>query len=85
MRTYRAGQPPQDPKQVPDFLRTELAAIEQASNRADPQAELSYLHAEPARLRAGMLVLADGSDWDPGSGEGMYRRSADNTSWVFLG
>ncbi len=85
MRTYRAGQPPQEPAQVPDFLRTELASIEQAANRADPQSELIYLHAEPARVRAGLMVLADGSDWNPGSGEGVYRRNAANTAWVFVG
>lgn len=82
MRTYRAGQPPQEPKDVPDFLRAELASIEQAANRADPQSELIYLHAEPARVRAGMLVLADGTNWNPGSGEGVYRRNAANTAWV---
>jgi hypothetical protein len=44
-----------------------------------------YLTAEPASPAAGMVVLADGVSWDPGSGEGMYRRNAANTAWVFIG
>lgn len=34
--------------------------------------ELERLYAEPARPRLGMLVIADGSEWDPGSGTGTY-------------
>ena len=33
----------------------------------------------------GMLVCVDGTDWDPGSGEGVYRRDKANAAWVFLG
>jgi hypothetical protein len=32
-----------------------------------------------------MLILADGVDYDPGSGEGLYRRDKTNASWVFIG
>jgi hypothetical protein len=66
-------------------LRQELTNIERAAQRADPFAELQYLHAAPERIRAGMLVLADGTDWDPGSGSGLYRRNEANNAWVFIG
>ena len=41
---------------------------------AEPQAEL---------LKQGMIVYADGTSWNPGSGEGVYRYNG--TAWVFLG
>lgn len=46
---------------------------------------LTYLPSEPARYWAGMYVMADGTNWDPGSGEGLYRRNAANSAWVFIG
>lgn len=29
-------------------------------------------HAAPARPKEGMIVIADGTDWNPGSGAGAY-------------
>jgi hypothetical protein len=79
LRTYRAGL-------VADPVASrEFARIERAANAADPFAELQILHGEPDRLREGMVVYADGTNWDPGSGEGMYRRNVANNAWVFLG
>jgi hypothetical protein len=79
LKTYKPGFVA-DPQ-----LRQELTAIEQAAQRADPFAELQYLHAEPTRMRGGMFAMADGTDWDPGSGAGLYRRSEANDAWVFIG
>lgn len=44
---------------------------------------LKKLNKEPAKRRTGMVVLADGSDWDPGSGAGFYGYNAG--AWVKLG
>lgn len=44
---------------------------------------LDVLHVEPSKPRNGMIILADGSDFNPGSGAGFYGRSAG--AWVFLG
>lgn len=33
---------------------------------------VEFLHVEPSRLREGMVCGADGTDWDPGSGKGVY-------------
>ena len=41
-------------------------------------------HREPDNLRSGRVVYADGIDFNPGSGEGLYRRTLANT-WVFIG
>ncbi len=43
------------------------------------------LHAEPAKKRTGMIVLADGTNWNPGAGRGMYWYDATTTTWKFLG
>lgn len=34
---------------------------------------LRPIYVEPARPREGMIVYADGTVWDPGSGRGIYR------------
>lgn len=43
---------------------------------------LPTLHVEPDKPRDGMVVLADGTDFNPGSGAGFYGRSAG--AWEFL-
>lgn len=53
------------------FLRTELDIIARAFREQD-EVQLKELHNEPAKLRAGMVVFADGTDWNPGSGVGVY-------------
>lgn len=42
------------------------------------------LGAEPEKVVPHMVVIANGSTWDPGSGGGMYRRNGTNTAWVFI-
>jgi hypothetical protein len=39
--------------------------------------------AAPARVRTGMIVLADGVLWNPGAGAGFYGYYAG--AWAFLG
>lgn len=80
MKTFRALDVPNDPALLPGFLRDMQRAIEQAA--AAPTASLPYLHAAPARSQPGDLALADGTDWNPGAGAGLYRRSEDNTTWT---
>jgi hypothetical protein len=79
LKTYKPGQVKDED------LRRELDAIQQAANRSEPFAYLQVLHAEPARILAGMLVYFDGVDYNPGSGEGVYVRNKDNSGWRFLG
>lgn len=45
--------------------------------------DYQVLHAAPAKLKHGMVRYADGTDWDPGSGEGLYRYNG--SAWVHLG
>jgi len=37
----------------------------------------------PAPLYPGLLAWADGTNWNPGSGEGFYRYTG--SAWVFVG
>jgi hypothetical protein len=81
--TYTPADVPDDQKQLVAFLRSEFAAIKAAMERPQPFAELQVLHAQPARLRDGMEIEADGTDFNPGSGAGKYILRSG--VWVYLG
>ena len=81
---------PWNPSQAPEkydslWLQRELNELKKALESASSDRGLKYLSAAPVRPYAGMEVLADGTNWDPGSGQGKYRRNADNDDWIFLG
>lgn len=83
--TYKPGFIPDDPAQMAASIRQEFASIKRGMEDESPSLDLVVLHAAPSRIRAGMLVYADGADWNPGAGEGVYRREKTNTSWVLVG
>jgi hypothetical protein len=66
-------------------LRDEVARLARSLNESQPEMRLKVLHAAPTKTTAGMLVCADGVNWNPGFGEGVYRRDKTNAAWVFLG
>lgn len=63
-------------------LQEELERIERALGEFDVM-KLAELHREPAKRRSGMTVLADGTDWNPGAGQGVYTYYAG--TWHKLG
>lgn len=71
--------------QQQDWLRRSFSEIKRAWEDAKPSERFQTLHAAPAKTFGGMVVNADGTDWDPGSGAGLYLRDEANTEWVFLG
>jgi hypothetical protein len=75
--------PSNDLPGLTEYVRTEFDAVANAQSDARDYLQLSVQHKAPARPRAGMLAEADGTDWNPGSGAGlyMYRSSA----WVLIG
>jgi len=81
-----AYEPETPPVGVPTVLGTylsrEFRRISDAFVVVD-NVKLRELHNEPDKPRDGMVVLADGTNWDPGSGAGFYGRSAG--AWVLLG
>ncbi len=67
-----------------------LAALLQEWQVNLQELELRYFicvpqHNEPDFLVDGLVVIADGTDWDPGSGQGLYRYQESTTAWVKIG
>lgn len=80
---YVAGNVPSSPEDLPAFLSQELKNIEQARADGADALYLQTLYKSPDRLTEGMIVLADGVTWNPGSGAGCYLYRA--AAWRFLG
>lgn len=71
------------PATVDRVIDEEFSRVEQALYSPLPILQLSELNKEPAKLIAGMVVLADGTNWNPGAGSGFYGYRAG--AWRFLG
>lgn len=74
---------PREPTHLGDFLEGELNRL-WGSMQALAAGHLTITHVEPPKPRPGDIRYADGTDWDPGSGEGVYRRALNDT-WVKVG
>lgn len=68
--------------QLMQWLIEEFKSISLASNAAVDTPMNTELHEEPRKPRDGMIVYADGTNWNPGSGKGFYGR--ENGAWVKL-
>lgn len=53
------------------FVQRELLTISEGLSEMS-EIELRTVHVEPKKKREGMIVLADGTDWNPGAGIGVY-------------
>lgn len=75
--------------QVPentDNLAEALTPFIESFNGAFATINLSFFtatHVEPGKPLENMIRLADGTDWDPGSGRGLYQYR--EAIWHFLG
>jgi hypothetical protein len=81
MAKFTPQAPPGEDEQTRDWARQQFEAI----SRAVPQPDVltfTILNAPPAKLSDGMLVYADGTNWDPGSGRGLYERRS--SAWFKL-
>lgn len=83
MSQYFAKIPPANPADLPQFLNQELQNINRAMSEPNAFISLEMLYASPPKPKDGMIVLADGVQWNPGSGVGFYGYRAG--SWRFLG
>lgn len=79
---YVPRTPPADPARVPEYLAEELRRFADSVQGKQALAYVTKLNVEPLRPREGMVAYADGTNWNPGSGEGMYRH--DGTQWVAI-
>lgn len=66
---------PLNPSSLPalvESLQQELQRLALTLAQPADYAALRTLYAEPGRVFEGMVVKADGTTWDPGSGAGVY-------------
>jgi len=68
---YAPGPVPQKVEDLPYYLQVEFLKIRSVL-RSMVEGGFEVYHAAPDRVWDGRAVLADGSDWNPGSGEGVY-------------
>lgn len=61
----------QEIRDLVDWVQRELTAIQASFFNLD-LIQLKETNVAPAKPRTGMLVLADGTNWDPGDGAGYY-------------
>lgn len=80
---YTPKVPPQSQEDLIKFLDEELVRISLVLNRGI-SGEYEIQYSQPSRIFPGLVVYADGTSWNPGGGEGLYRRSLTNT-WVKVG
>lgn len=74
---------PREATSIPNYLSNEVRVISQAISGPQPCIILKALSAEPKTIVEDMTVQADGTNWNPGSGRGLYQRRAG--VWVFIG
>lgn len=68
-------------KELVRWVKEELDKISVAISSLEYQ--YSPLYAEPERYSVGFIAYADGVNWNPGSGEGLYIYKS--TGWTLLG
>lgn len=67
--------PPTTVNDLPRFLVAELASIAESTQNVDCNSvRFKVWNVEPDKPRQGEVYFADGTNWNPGSGEGLYVR-----------
>jgi hypothetical protein len=83
--TYRPGPIgyPEDFRELGRYLEDELDRVGEESREPSPvTVRLDVLNNPPDKPANGTIAYADGTNWNPGSGEGFY--GYENGSWVKL-
>jgi len=83
---YAAGDP-SGIQNLPDLIRflREEGLKQQAAISALARGHYDKVHVAPPKPRDGDIAYADGSDWDPGGGQGVYIFEEPAAVWVQLG
>ena len=69
-------------QELSQFMVDEFNRLIQVLNTGQDIVMLNTLYEEPRRVSDGMVVYADGTEWNPGSGIGFYGRQ--NGAWIKL-
>lgn len=81
---FKAERPPSGNQvTLATWLYEQFQRIAQSFERVE-NVTLTELHSAPARKINGTVVFADGTDWNPGSGRGLYYYDAISDTWVQL-
>jgi hypothetical protein len=80
---YYRREVPRDPGQLPDYLRQELERLQFELNNAQELLRVAKTNTTPDRPRTGDIRYADGTNWNPDAGAGVY--VFNGTSWVRIG
>jgi hypothetical protein len=83
MPYFPGSAPPniQDVNELRMWIEEELRRLATSLQIVD-STQYNVLYAEPLGPTAGMVVFADGTTWNPGSGRGLYEYRT--SSWVKL-
>lgn len=79
---YAPGVAPSEPEQLRRFIEDELRKIA-AAFALLAAGHIDKTNAAPTKPREGDIRLADGTQWNPGSGAGVY--AYYGAAWHFLG
>ena len=66
-----------------EYMQRELQVIAQSFQSQQAFLQIQTLNAPPKKPRDGMIVKADGVNWNPGTGSGFY--GYRNAAWFLLG
>ena len=73
-----------DPSKLQHYVLDELRRLSEVLEGVE-NVQLVKQHVEPTKRVDGLLLRADGTNWNPGSGAGVYYWDGDASAWVFLG
>lgn len=74
---------PTDTNQLSIAVQREFERLAQELRATQPSILLDKINKVPDKPRNGMIVFADGTNWNPGSGAGYYGYKGG--VWAFLG
>ena len=72
---YTPNPVPDNPEDLPKYIFEELIKL-QGALQENPVTFIAIKNVAPDRIKQGDIVYADGSNFNPGSGEGIYFRNA---------
>ena len=68
---------PADVSELATYVYEELLQVSNIISIIEEGRILPVLHVAPKKPRDGMLAVADGTDWNPGGGKGIYERKGN--------
>lgn len=77
---YVPTKAPTNPTEIPRFIERELTRISDGFRTGSLNLPKTY--EEPPKPNEGDLFYADGTSWNPGSGQGIYQRRG--LIWQFI-